>query len=483
MTVPDPAFPDPAFPDPGFPESLPDLSTGARRAGYRDGALDPLSVASLVHARARQSFDENIWITLRDLADLRAAAEKIMARWPDPRARPPLFGIPVAVKDNIDVTGLPTTAACPDFTYVPATSATLVSLLTEAGALIVGKTNLDQFATGLTGTRSPYGICRSPFSPAHIAGGSSSGSALAVARGLVSVAIGTDTAGSGRVPAAFTGTIGLKPSRGLVSGLGMVPACRSLDCPSVFATSVADAEATLRVMAGYDPADPWSREFPGTGSGLGAGVGAGVGAANGPRVLRVGVCDDDALGWVTDEEIVAAYRLSASRLSSEGMKIVPVDVSPLLEAGELLYGGPFVAERLTFLEDLLQSSPRSFYRDTRQVLLKARDLSAADAFRGIHRLAELRCAARRLWQDVDAVLLPTVPFIPTVDQAVADSNAVTSALGRYTTFTNLMDLAAMAVPAGFRQDGLPVGVSLHAPAGGDELLAGLAAALTTETSR
>jgi allophanate hydrolase len=388
MTAPDP-----------LPDLLPDLSIGALLAGYRDGALDPVAVASLLHARALDSFDENIWITLRDRADLRAEAETIAARWPDPAARPPLFGIPVAVKDNIDVARQPTTAACPDFTYVPATSATLVRLLTEAGAMIIGKTNLDQFATGLTGTRSPYGLCRSPFSPAYISGGSSSGSALAVARGLASVAIGTDTAGSGRVPAAFTSTVGLKPSRGLVSGLGMVPACRSLDCPSVFATSVADAAATLRVMAGYDAADPWSREFPEFPA-----FPADAGVADASRVLRVGVCDDDGLGWVTDDEIIAAYRASTARLAADGVKIVPVDISPLIEAGGLLYGGPFVAERLTLLEDLLLHSPRSFYRDTRTVLLKARENSAADAFRGIHRLAEL--AGRRRAAAADGAVHP-----------------------------------------------------------------------------
>jgi allophanate hydrolase len=455
--------------------TLRDLSIGALLAGYRDGALNPVTVASSVHARARETFDENIWITLRELDDLRASAEKIAARWPDPTERPPLFGIPVAVKDNIDVAGLPTTAACPDFTYLPAGSAFLVSRLTEAGALIVGKTNLDQFATGLTGTRSPYGVCRSPFSPDHISGGSSSGSALAVARGLVPVAIGTDTAGSGRVPAAFTGTVGVKPSRGLVSGAGLVPACRSLDCPSVFAGSVADASAVLAVIAGLDPADPWAREFPAAScDGPGGGTVAGA-----PATPRVAVCDDAGLAWVTDEEIRAAYRTSAARLAAAGIPVVPVDIAPLLAAGELLYGGPFVAERIAFLEEMLVNSPRSFHRDTKAVLLAARENSAADAFRGVHRLAELRLAARQIWRKADALLLPTVPCIPTIAQTYADPDAVTTQLGRYTNFTNLMDLAAIAVPAGFRSDGLPLGVTFHAPAGSDATLAGLASALTT----
>ena len=455
-----------------------DLSVGGLRAAYRDGALDPVTVAAEVRGRARARAEDNIWITLRDAESLRAEAVSITARWPDPRKRPPLFGIPVAVKDNIDVAGLPTTAACPDYSYVPARSATLVGRLVEAGALIVGKTNLDQFATGLTGTRSPYGLCRSPFSPDHISGGSSSGSALAVARDLVSVAIGTDTAGSGRVPAAFTATVGLKPSRGLVSGVGVVPACRSLDCPSVFARSVADAEAAVRVMAGFDPADPWSREF--------AAVDADGGGPDGPdgpaRGLKVGVCDDGVLAsLVTDKEIIAAYRESAARLSCAGALVMPVDIGPLTEAGDLLYGGPFVAERLTSLEDLLTSSPQSFHRDTKAVLLRARETSAAEAFRGIHRVVELRrAAARTIWQAVDAILLPTVPFIPTLREALADSNGVTAALGRFTHFTNLMDLAAVAVPAGFRGDGLPIGVTVHASAGRDRMLAGLAAALNGE---
>ena len=454
-----------------------DLSVGALQAGYRDSVLDPVTVAAELHARALARQDENIWITLRDVGDLRAGAAAIAARWPEPARRPPLFGVPVAIKDNIDVSGLPTTAACPDFTYLPARSAALVSRLTEAGALIVGKTNLDQFATGLTGTRSPYGLCRSPFSPDHISGGSSSGSALAVARGLVSVAIGTDTAGSGRVPAAFTGTVGLKPSRGLVSGVGMVPACRSLDCPSVFARSIADAEATLRVLAGYDPEDPWSREFPAFDASAGDSEGS-------PRALRVGVCEGDALAALgTDKEIIAAYRESAARLSAAGVLLATVDIATLTEAGDLLYGGPFVAERLTSLEELLISSPGSFYRETRAVLLKARENSAADAFRGIQRLVELRrAAALTIWQDVDAVLLPTVPAIPTVQEALADSPGVTATLGRFTHFTNLMDLAAVAVPAGFRADGLPIGVTFHGPAGRDRMLASLASLLDTARS-
>lgn len=468
MPFPESPFPGLPFPESPFPESPdPDLSIDALAARYRDGALDPVAVAALVHQRARETFDENIWITLREADDLRASAEKIVARWPDPADRPPLFGIPVAVKDNIDVAGLPTTAACPDFTYVPSASAFLVSRLAEAGALIVGKTNLDQFATGLTGTRSPYGACRSPFSPDYVAGGSSSGSALAVARGLVSAAIGTDTAGSGRVPAAFTGTVGVKPSRGLVSGAGVVPACRSLDCPSVFARSVAEASAVLRVMAEFDPADPWAREFAGA-----------PGPAGNATDARVGVCDDAGLAWVTDDELRAAYQAAAARLEEVGVTVVPVDVEPLLAAGDLLYGGPFVAERLAYLEDFLLSSPRSFYRDTEAVLSAARRNSAADAFRAVHRLAELRLATRRLWQSADALLLPTVPSIPTLKEALADSAAVTARLGRYTNFTNLLDLAAIAVPAGARRDGLPTGVTFHAPAGSDELLAALASLLT-----
>jgi allophanate hydrolase len=442
----------------------------ALAAAYRDGALDPVTVASLVHQRALDTLDENIWITLRDAGDLRAAAEELIARWPDPEQRPPLFGVPLAVKDNIDVAGLATTAACPDFAYLPAASAFLVSRLTEAGALIVGKTNLDQFAAGLTGTRSPYGPCRSPFSADYISGGSSSGSAVAVARGLVTAAIGTDTAGSGRVPAAFTATVGIKPSRGLVSGTGIVPACRSLDCASVFARSVGDASAVMGVMAGFDPADPWSRELPADGA-------ADLDAADGLAGIRVGVCDEAGLASVTDGEILAAYHASVARLAAAGASTVTVDVSPLLAAGELLYGGPFVAERLAYLEELLVSSPQSFFRDTREILTAARSRTGADTFRGLHELTRLRHAARPAWQAADAILLPTVACVPTLAETLADPHGITARLGRYTNFTNLMDLAAVAVPAGFRGDGLPVGVTLHGPAGSDGLLAGLASVL------
>jgi allophanate hydrolase len=447
--------------------AFPDLKIAALRAAYRSGGLDPVAVASAVHAHALACMPENIWITLRDAASLRADAAAIAARWPDPDSRPPLFGIPVAIKDNIDVAGLPTTAACADFAYVPASSAELVRRLTEAGALIVGKTNLDQFATGLTGTRSPYGLCRSAFNPDYVAGGSSSGSGLALVRGLASVAIGTDTAGSGRVPAAFSGTVGLKPSRGLVSGRGVVPACRSLDCPSVFARSVDDASLVLRVIAGFDAGDPWSREFP-----------VGESPAGELPGLRVGIADDAGLGHVTDDEIAAAYRGAAVRLAAAGVPVVPVDITPLLQVADLLYGGPFVSERLTHLEDLLTRSPESFFPETREILLAARGYSAAEAFRGMHRLAELRRAAEPLWQSADAILLPTVPCIPTVKEALADSFDVSAKLGRYTNFTNLMDLAAIAVPVGARGDGLPLSVTFHGPAGSDQLLARLASLLT-----
>jgi allophanate hydrolase len=447
--------------------AFPDLKIAALRAAYRSGGLDPVAVASAVHASALEHMHENIWITLRESGSLRADAAAIAARWPDPDSRPPLFGIPVAIKDNIDVAGLPTTAACADFAYVPSSSATLVRRLTEAGALIVGKTNLDQFATGLTGTRSPYGLCRSAFNRDYVAGGSSSGSGLALVRGLASLAIGTDTAGSGRVPAAFSGTVGLKPSRGLVSGRGVVPACRSLDCPSVFALSVDDAWLTLRVIAGFDADDPWSREFP-----------AGELPSLELPKLRVGIAGDAALGHVTDDEIAAAYRGAVARLSAAGVPAVPVDITPLLQAADLLYGGPFVSERLTHLSGLLARSPESFFPDTREILLAARGYSAADAFCGMHRLAELRRAAQPLWQSVDAILLPTVPCIPTVKEALADSFDVSARLGRYTNFTNLMDLAAISVPAGVRGDGIPVGVTFHGPAGSDHLLAGLGSLLT-----
>jgi allophanate hydrolase len=411
-----------------------------------------------------------VWISVRTSGDLLREAAAVAARWPDPAGRPALFGVPYAVKDNIDVAGLPTTAACPGYAYRPPDDAPLVARLRAAGAICIGKTNLDQFATGLSGTRSPYGACESPLVPGLISGGSSSGSAVAVAAGLVPFSIGTDTAGSGRVPAALCGITGLKPSPGLVSTLGTVPACASLDCPSVFASSVADASAVLAVIAGFETADPWSRRLPAP---------APVTGAAPPPGLRVGVpADPDFYG---DDAAADAFArvvrlLEAGRAA--GAAVGPplvLDAGDFLRAGQLLYQGPWVAERLAAVGDFAAAHPDQVHPVTRAVLDSGRGYSATDAFRGLHRLAALRAATRTAWEQVDVLLVPTVPTTFTVAEMLADPVARNAVLGHYTTFCNLLDLCAVAVPGGFTAAGRPHGVTLLAPAGADALVARAAA--------
>jgi allophanate hydrolase len=424
----------------------------------------PASVLRAVLARIAARGDDHAWISVRGAAELISEGEAVAERWPDPASRPPLFGVPYAVKDNIDVAGLPTTAACPGFAYRPTADAELVTRLRAAGAICVGKTNLDQFATGLSGTRSPYGACESPLLPGLISGGSSSGSAVAVAAGLVPFSIGTDTAGSGRVPAALCGVVGLKPSLGLVSTLGVVPACASLDCPSVFATSVADAAAVLAVIAGYEPADPWSRRLPVPGP-----LTSPAPPESAP-LPRLGVPRDPEFHG--DDAAAAAF--------AEVIRLIgpaSVDIGDFIAAGQLLYGGPWVAERLAAVGDFAAAHPDQLHPVTREVLDSGRGYSAVDAFRGIHRLAELRAATRAVWEQVDVLVVPTVPTTFTVTEMLADPVRRNMLLGHYTTFGNLLDLCGVAVPAGFTAAGRPHGVTLLAPAGSDALLARTAARL------
>jgi allophanate hydrolase len=446
---------------------------------YSAGASPP-GVVREVLARIAARGDDHVWISVRAEADLTAEAEATAARWPDPARRPPLFGVPYAVKDNVDVAGLPTTAACPGYSYRPAGDAPLVARLRAAGAICVGKTNLDQFATGLSGTRSPYGACESPLVAGLISGGSSSGSAVAVAVGLVPFSIGTDTAGSGRVPAALCGIVGVKPSPGLVSTLGIVPACASLDCPSVFATSVTDASAVLAVIAGFEPADPWSRALPSR--------------PQAPaRPPRVGVPFDpefygDAAAEAAFTRVVRliggggepgprADRQPGETDRADGNHAHVLDIADFLLAGQLLYEGPWVAERLAAVGDFAASHPDLVHPVTRAVLDSGRGYSAADAFRALHRLAELRAATRAVWESVDVLLVPTVPTTFTIEEMLADPVGRNSVLGHYTTFGNLLDLCAVAIPAGFTAAGRPHGVTLLAPAGHDASLARVAGRL------
>lgn len=422
------------------------------RAAYSSGTLTPADVVRQVFSNIWSSGERPVWISVRSeedvLADLAAA---------DPAA--PLYGVPFAVKDNIDVEGMPTTAACPAFSRVAATSAFVVSRLRQAGALLIGKTNMDQFATGLVGTRSPFGACSSVYGEEFISGGSSSGSAVAVASGLVAFSLGTDTAGSGRVPAAFNNLVGLKPTRGLISTEGVVPACASLDCVSIFAGDVEDAMCVFDVAAVACESDPWSRAF------------VAPAAKTGP--FRLGVPPANHLEFFGDSEAARLFSESVERFRATGAEIVETDVSGFLDAARLLYGGGWLAERDHAFGDFLRENEVDPV--VKSVVLAADRLTARDVFEGFYRLQAVRSRTEPVWQTIDALLVPTTPTIYRHEEIAREPVLLNSRLGTYTNFVNLLDLCALAIPAGFRADGLPLGVTLVAPAFHDRILAQFAA--------
>ncbi len=441
------------------------------RAALASGAVSASDVVEQVLRTIRARGDDPTWITRETDAALRARAAELDRMPPAARAAGglPLFGIPFAVKDNIDVEGLPTTAACRAFAYRPGTTATAVQRLLDAGAIHVGKTNLDQFATGLVGVRSPYGVPANTFDADYVPGGSSSGSAVSVAAGLVSFALGTDTAGSGRVPAAFNNIVGLKPTRGLVSNHGVVPACRSLDCVAVFAHNCPDAQAVLDVLATPDPLDPWSRRAP---------VGAATTGLADPRGLRFGVLDGADLEFFGDAQAAAAYARAVGALADMGAVPVPFAYAPFAEVAALLYSGPWVAERYAAIRAFIEAQPEALHPVTRQITEGARNFSAADTFEAMYRLQELRVACGRVWQGpqgIDVMLLPTAPTLYRLSEVEAEPLLLNTRLGRYTNFVNLLDLAAVAVPAGLRGDGMPTGVTLIGEAFRDRALLALGA--------
>ena len=441
------------------------LEIGSLRAGFLSGGLAAAELADRVLARIAECDDPALWIFRASEKSVRARARALDAEAAaDPGAieRLPLFGIPFAVKDNIDVAGMPTTAACPAFSYIASETAPVVARLLAAGAVLLGKTNLDQFATGLAGTRSPYGAPRNPFDARFIPGGSSSGSAVAVAAGLVSFALGTDTAGSGRVPAAFNNIVGLKPTRGLLSARGVVPACRSLDCVSVFALSAEDASAVFDAAAGFDRDDPLARTPP-----------AGAKESFGPR-FRFGVPPSADLEFFGDHEAARLFDAAIHFLEKAGGTRIEIGFAPFRDTGQLLYHGPWLAERLDATEVLLQQNPEALLPITRSIIEVGKRYSALDAYRAQYRLAALRRGVDRIYATVDLMLLPTAGTIYQTAAVAAQPLRLNANLGLYTNFANLLDLTAVALPAGFRKDGLPFGFSLLAPAFADRALLNLA---------
>jgi len=438
---------------------FPPFTIDSLRQRYAAGE-SPTDIVREIYRRIAARGPDAVWIHLPDI-------EETLAQLPtDPSL--PLFGIPFAIKDNIDVTGWPTTAACKEFAYIAEQDAAVVAKLRAAGAIPIGKTNMDQFATGLVGTRSPYGIPRSVFDDRYISGGSSSGSAVAVAAGLVSFSLGTDTAGSGRVPAAFNDIVGLKPTRGLLSTRGVVPACRSLDCVSIFAMKAADSAEILKSAAGYDELDAYSRQAPEHGG-------------ENKSSLRIGIPREDQLDFFGDAAAASLYRDAVKRCVDLGHTIIEIDFAPFQDAARLLYTGPWVAERLAAIEKFMSAQANAVDPVVGKIISGAAPLTAVETFRGMYELERLKRVAQREWKQMDVLLLPTTGTTYTVEEILADPVRLNTNLGYYTNFVNLLDLCGTAVPAGFRQsNGLPFGVTFLAEAFQEERVNRIALAFLNE---
>ena len=436
------------------------LTIPSLQAAYAAGT--PVArVIAQVYERIAQVGDPAIFITLIPQDQVLAAAEALGPY--DPAL--PLWGVPFAVKDNIDVAGCPTTVACPAFAYKPTTDAFVVARLKAAGALCIGKTNLDQFATGLVGVRSPYGVPLNALDPAIVPGGSSAGSAVAVAQGIVTLALGTDTAGSGRVPAALNNIVGLKPSLGASSATGVVPACRSIETVSIFGLTVQDAWQAYQVACAYDPADAYARRF------------AAPDLSAAPPVLKVGIPSPESIRFFGDTAQSESFAAAVTLLRETGAEIVEVDFAPLYAVAAMLYDGAWVAERYTVIEELLRTDPEAILPVTRKIIGKAESLSAADAFRGMYRLKELARLAEPALAGLDLLCVPTIPTFYSVQDLQDDPVTPNSNFGTYTNFVNLLDMCGLAVPTPARRDGRPGSVTLLAKAGQDHLLAAVALGL------
>ena len=432
------------------------------RKAYLDGTLTPTKLVEEVIRRTAED-THTVWIHKLPAETLLAYAKALEGK--DIKALP-LYGVPFAIKDNIDLAGVPTTAACPDYAYVPKENAFVVQKLIDAGAIPIGKTNLDQFATGLNGSRSPYGVCKNSFDPAYVSGGSSSGSAVSVALGYCTFSLGTDTAGSGRVPAAFNNLVGHKPTCGWLSASGVVPACRSLDTISIFALTAEDAETVTTVAARFDAADGFARTVEPHAFDFGR-----------AKHFRIGVPKSSDLQFFGNAEAQRLFGEAVAHLQSLGGEIVEIDLTPFLETARLLYEGPWVAERYAAIREFFDAKPEATLAVIQTIIGGARKWNAADAYSYGYRLKDQKRICDAVWQSVDCIVTPTAGTIYTIEEMLAEPIKHNSNLGYYTNFMNLLDYAATAAPAGFQENGLPFGVTLFAPAHQDGPLLHLAAKL------
>jgi len=431
------------------------MTIPALQKAYRDGDFSPADLIERIVSLCDQHAENPIWIYRLSLEQLKVYTDALASKNIDDL---PLYGIPFAVKDNIDLAGIPTTAACKEYEYTPDNSATVVQNLIDAGAIPIGKTNLDQFATGLNGTRSPWGAPQNSFNPEFISGGSSAGSAVSVALGMASFSLGTDTAGSGRVPAAINNLIGLKPSRGLVSTSGVIPACRSLDCVSIFALTVDDSATVLDVAESVDSADPYSRER------------GPVTKAASPSSFTVGIPAAEHLEFYGDADAEKLFNDSVEQWKSIGAEIVEIDFEPFVEAAKLLYHGPWVAERYVAIEELVSTQPEVLYPSTRKIIEPAIGITAVDGFKAQYKLQALKKIADAVLADIDFMVAPTTPTAYTIEEMHDNPIELNTRLGHYTNFVNLFDYSAVAIPAGFTSNGMPWGVTLFSFAFSDNVL-------------
>lgn len=434
-----------------------DLRISTLKAQYASNMLTPRKLVDELLLKCTAANNPAIWIYQLDAEELEPYLQRLEASDP---SELPLYGIPFAIKDNIDLAGVPTTAACEAYGYVPEVSAPVVEKLIQAGAIPLGKTNLDQFATGLVGVRSPYGVPRNPYAPDRVPGGSSSGSAVALSEHLVTFSLGTDTAGSGRVPAMFNQLWGLKPSRGRLSTSGVVPACRTLDCVSIFSLTAGDAQTVLKVAEGFDPADGYSQPTR---------------ELSLAKTNRLGIPKADQLLFFSDVDYRSAWSSALAALQAKGWELVEIDFEPFLKAARLLYEGPWVAERTTALKDFLASNADDFVPATRGIISGGLNNTACEAFAATYKLADLKRASESVWSDLAAIVTPTAGGFPTLADLEADPIGPNSKLGYYTNFMNLLDLCAVAAPAGQSESGLPFGITWIAPRDTDKALLQLAA--------
>lgn len=432
--------------------------------GYQSGKQTPEQTIETVYDRI-DTEGTNAWITVREKKAVLSDVTELQS--PDEQ---PLYGLPFAVKDNIDCSGLPTTAGCPAYTYEPEESATVIQKLTNAGALLIGKTNMDQFATGLVGMRSPYGPCRNVYNSDYISGGSSSGSAVVTARGEVAFALGTDTAGSGRVPAAFNGIIGLKPTRGMVSTNGVVPACASLDCVSIFAHNCEDAVFIESAIAGYDPNDGYSRRLASS---------TDFTLFDSTYNCTVGIPSNDYLEFFGDDTAKRCYEELVNSLKTEFNHVTTIDFEPFVETAELLYDGPWVAERLEAIEDFVEHNADDMDPVVQEIISRGEQYSSVETFRAFHKLADIKQECNSAFEGIDVIVTPTTGTVYTLEEIQEQPIDRNSNLGYYTDYVNLLDLAAVAVPTGAYPDGPRLGVTILSEAGEDRLVASVGREIRT----